>query len=879
MILPVLLALACPQQSLAQFNAAVPVVDYLHRFEFLTDFNQDGETDAISFYQSTLLNGHHDLAGFAGDGAGGFTQSWRMPIPWGSQHSSGRGLGKGDLDGDGREDFVGSIGVHFFAARFTSQVHAPTVTQMDTLPFAATHIELADVTGDGYADAIMATDGEELKVYMNGGPSVDYRLNRRSSIALPSYISGFVVGDLTGDGVPDVATSSFDGVRIWPIDSAGRLQAPSHFPDTEATFYAGLTIGDIDGDGDDDLVAFEQRAFSGAPGEFTVYRRTGPEVLTREAKVIGGPATHLADVDGDGDLDGVCCGGGGGTSSPDVNRNASRFEISMNDGTGAFVNAFQIQGLGAHHIAGVVDLDHDGDMDLIGGRAVYYPKGPITRNPYRNGGTRERAESVMLDLDGDGDRDLGVGSEGMLRSRGDGTFVDAAIELPAAPAGFAYTGLGYPGDWNGDGTVDMLFGSTAGGAFASMRLLVNVGGGHMIDGGVAGPQGVDFFPGYTDSNADFMCVDVDGDGDKDLVVLDDFPSGSLEPMSMVWWNDGEGVFSTSMAVHRILEVADLTNDGLPDLLVAVRSSDNGDPEVLARRVATAPGVFGPAYRMYQGSFSSFVEARHDRIAVLDYDGDGDLDVFSCSHNKNFAGTLSRWENRGPNAGGVELVHRYMQPGLDPWSESIRVFAVDVNGDGLKDLVGGPLYLAQGASAVFLRDPSGSGFLPAQEYCILPEAFDDRDGDGDADVVGEFLCEALYINGDGGRRQYGDELAGTDGARLILGSSGSCRVGEDCTLHVRGGIGGARVFVTLGMAESNTVDAPFPGLVTYNHPWFRRLTWIMDGVAGEPGAGSLDHAFTMSPALAGLDLFLQAWALDPAGPMGLVHSGGLELGIR
>ena len=56
---------------------------------------------------------------------------------------------------------------------------------------------------------------------------------------------------------------------------------------------------------------------------------------------IGGPATHLIDVDGDGDLDGLCCGGGSG---PYPNEGSSTFQVALNDGAGVFAPAFPIAG-------------------------------------------------------------------------------------------------------------------------------------------------------------------------------------------------------------------------------------------------------------------------------------------------------------------------------------------------------------------------------------------------------------------------------------------------------------------------------------------------------------------------------------------------------
>ena len=101
--------------------------------------------------------------------------------------------------------------------------------------------------------------------------------------------------------------------------------------------------GDIDGDGDVDVVLFGMP--DGSNGAFQVIRQA-PTGFLVEASTAGGPATGLADVDGEGDLDGVCGGGGGGGSPPLSNHRVSNFEIAINDGSGHFAPSFMIAGMG-----------------------------------------------------------------------------------------------------------------------------------------------------------------------------------------------------------------------------------------------------------------------------------------------------------------------------------------------------------------------------------------------------------------------------------------------------------------------------------------------------------------------------------------------------
>ena len=65
---------------------------------------------------------------------------------------------------------------------------------------------------------------------------------------------------------------------------------------------------------------------------YAMLRRVGASAFSAEVVVPGGPATHLVDLDGDGDLDGACCGGSGNAGP--VNNAPAAFEISLNDGSG-----------------------------------------------------------------------------------------------------------------------------------------------------------------------------------------------------------------------------------------------------------------------------------------------------------------------------------------------------------------------------------------------------------------------------------------------------------------------------------------------------------------------------------------------------------------
>ncbi|GIW53221.1 MAG: hypothetical protein KatS3mg081_2576 [Gemmatimonadales bacterium] len=298
-----------------------------------------------------------------------------------------------------------------------------------------------DIDGDGRAD---------LLVGVLGGA---YNPNRTSSENLHYYRR-------TGAADFELVTTRF----IYTVD-VGSESIPA--------------VGDLDGDGDLDLLLAnkidpENLQTSRIYWFENVGTPLRPEFRLRGSLGIEGDyhyAPALGDLDGDGDLDLLL-----GTFR-------DRLMLYRNEGTGGrfrFVladTAFVVITRGSNTTPALGDLDGDGDLDLLIG------EGSGTLNFYRNEGTRteprfvlvsdeflgldagRRSAPVLADVDGDGDLDLLLGSEaGVVLYRNVGTreafqFVrDSTFELSAPP--FAAPALG---DLDGDGDLDLLLGGLGGG--------------------------------------------------------------------------------------------------------------------------------------------------------------------------------------------------------------------------------------------------------------------------------------------------------------------------------------------------------------------------------------------------------------------------------
>jgi len=207
-----------------------------------------------------------------------------------------------------------------------------------------------------------------LRVYINQFPTPGFTSS--STVPIPGGAEKLAIGEIDGDGRPDVLLAVEQRVRLFTALDGVLVNVGSFLDDVPGTPI--VLCGELTGDGMEDVILFSE------DGQQQLLRRTGPASFDQEPLRAGGPATDLADVNGDGLLDGVCCGGG--SSYELYNKNPSAFQISINDG-GVFRPAFRIQGLGSHHLAGATDLDEDGDLDLVAGRTILWNDGGLHQPP------------------------------------------------------------------------------------------------------------------------------------------------------------------------------------------------------------------------------------------------------------------------------------------------------------------------------------------------------------------------------------------------------------------------------------------------------------------------------------------------------------------
>ncbi len=440
-----------------------------------------------------------------------------------------------------------------------------------------------DCNSNGVPDACEIRDGDEQDADGNGVPdSCDLAAGgpdcnnnqvpdggdvRRSlafssstypfagNLGAPTFPIDVAVGDVTGDGWPDIVAAN----RAFPSgESIGVFKNKQNGTFNSGIVYnsggaaEALALADLDGDGDLDIV-IAQRINSSFP--VTLMLNNGSGVFTASSNLAAGQVpidVDAGDIDGDHDNDLVVA---------DIN--GGKLFVLRNNGNATFAAPTAIT-IGPRPLAvKLADLDNDGDLDLV---ALAQTSAEVVAYSNTAGTFTETARIPMnnlyaatalsiADMNADGLLDVALAlqysrSTGVLINQGGLSFSAPIVRDNYAGNPVAIT----TGDFDSDGKADTA--TTLSPPWPNGPLSIGRGLG---DGSVLAPTSV--FAGYSALSL--------ATGDFDLDGHDDIVSGIYQEKRIrVWLNRSTDAFSFDRNHDQVPDEcdcpADFDNTGFVD---------------------------------------------------------------------------------------------------------------------------------------------------------------------------------------------------------------------------------------------------------------------------------------------------------------------------
>jgi hypothetical protein len=381
------------------------------------DFNLDGVPDLV-IEQTVLGQPASTLYSFLGNGDGSFSQVASVSIPYAYPFVTG------DFDHDGFPDLAGGGILYLFG-----DGHGNFTLQQIVGP-EGNAIGVGDINGDGLPDIVVSDRSFFVAVALGQRDR-----NFPSPLTLHPQGWGYItLGDINGDGLLDIFVGGVDD----PVDGLflpGTVfvnQGDGAFGLDLYTDPTSFAVENLTGTGLVDLVGTSGNSLVIWPNNGAGGFSSSP--ITIPTLSIPGPI-HVADIDGDG--------------HPDI---VTTNQVFFGQGSYQFTSV--PLAIDPNFVVG--DFNGDGKLDILSGSTLFLNTGNRTFQSVTTNVPSEGFSIAVGDFNGDGKDDLVLNDSGTVfsiwSSKGDGTFYQSA---QLSLGGQAQAGAFQVGDFNGDGRLDL----------------------------------------------------------------------------------------------------------------------------------------------------------------------------------------------------------------------------------------------------------------------------------------------------------------------------------------------------------------------------------------------------------------------------------------
>ena len=564
--------------------------------------------------------------------------------------------------------------------------------------------QLADFNEDGHLDLVGVNAFlDALRVALGGG---DGTFGPLLDIATAADLRTAVVADFDGDGHLDLAAAGLHTGRVSVhLGHGDGTFDPKQDYGPVGDYATKITAADLTGDG-----VLDMAVASGNDAQVSLLHGDGDGTFTTAPPLLmpgGVEDVGAIDLDDDGDLDLV------------IAMVSTGLRVVFNAGGGTFPGPASTYPLpsNVNSLLVVADFDEDGRDDVALGigaddlvvvyRSTGLPGAGTLElmGPYVGG--RNPQHVACADMDLDGDLDLiasNFGGNNLRILRGEG---DGSFRTAAGGWGVGCLARGVAtGDFDEDGRVDIV----SCGEGTALSVTLNAGDGRF-------PKAT-AWPLPDGIRRDAVVADFNGDGQLDVATADAefFTSGATIALG-----DGDGQL---LAVKKVvidefgqwsfIDAADFDLDGDLDVVLG----HGGTSEVQGIQVAFNDG---------DGDLSAGPALATDwfgprGVCARDFDADGAPDIAVIGNSR-----VSVF--RGDGAGGFDRPLASNLPAGD-----YDLAAADFDGDGIQDLA----VSAYNGQFVVLGGLGDGTFEVSQEFFPLPNpvglAIGDIDDDGNLDIV-------------------------------------------------------------------------------------------------------------------------------------------------